>query len=319
MKTMSRNILTLIVTTSLLIADVAIAQNFTSERNYDHAILLSSTSTPHGYSYGIDHLNTEDPVMNFYNGIHMMNTQDLEQAEFYFDKVLSKQPDNPQVYHWLARINILRDQHNKAIEMATKSLQLNPGHFQTHLDLFVAYSKLGLQQEAHHHLFQASTIDPDYISKRAARLIIEKDDLKTATYMFKIVHQATPGSMLNSLNYGRSLIMSGQLLEAEKVLESGYQLNSAGSGHFDLLYTMYFNALLDNRQYDKILTISSEKVSQSYYHQYYYRAMGHFHKGDLEGFDLNARLYFQYQGKTAPKSLINWAMANNNFDNQGAD
>ena len=113
--------------------------------------------------------------------------------------------------------------------------------------------------------------------------------------------------MLNSLNYAKALMIAGKNAHAEKILEIAYQSNDYSTEHFQMLYKMYFAKLLKHRKYEFAVTLASEKVPDSFYSQYLYKALSYFKLGDQTAFEENATLYFRHKQKEVPSSLIAWA------------
>lgn len=297
----------------MVVSTISVGQNLLSyAKAYDQSILLSKPAIS-STQYPENHL------MEYYHGIQLLNGGNLQEAKSAFLNSLQDRPNNAKAYHWLSRISIQQKEFQGAIEMASKSLSIDPHQYDTHLDLFLAYSGLQLPVEARLHLVESAKLNPEYVTKRGARLIIEKDDFHGAMYLFSAVHEAAPGHILNALNYSRGLMIAGEYTQVEQVLADAYDLNAGDEEHFDLVYTMYFNSLLENKKYDTVLELASKKVNTAFYHQYYYKAMSYFHNGDDAQFTSNASLYFQYQGQSLPSSLKAWANANSHHSEIGAD
>ncbi len=95
--------------------------------------------------------NPDDPAPHVFLGNAYLLTKNLDAAEAEFKIVLYLSPDSDAAYYELARINTLRGDHETALLLLNRAVELNPGFADAHLALARIHEKLGNSQEARLH------------------------------------------------------------------------------------------------------------------------------------------------------------------------
>lgn len=243
-------------------------------------------------------------------GIELMTNLQLEEAENHFNRAIQSNPVSAEAYYWMAKLKVEQEDYQKAIEMGTKAIWMDKTLYEAHFQLFVAYSKLQLRQEAKYHIIETARINPEFVSRKGASMIIEYEDLGSALYFFKAAYTANSSNVLNALNFGRALLINKDPKNAELVLRSAFVPSNTEEEQFNKLYEMYYNTLLENKRFQEVLDcpfLTAHDPDSN--HQYYFKAMSYFHLGDVGKFKENANQYFHLKDQTAPQSLLSWAMA----------
>lgn len=79
--------------------------------------------------------NTNKAVLALVDRAHQASTRgDLATAESYLERGLRIEPRNPQLWHYLAKVNLFQGRHQQAISMAKRSLALASSQQQLQAD-----------------------------------------------------------------------------------------------------------------------------------------------------------------------------------------
>lgn len=141
---------------------------------------------------------------------------------------LQQEPHNPQAWGFLAELNLLAGDKNKALKIISKALSLAPS-LPSSLHLAKTALLAGDHQQCDHilkdltfntaHPLSASAIELDL----AANLWLRLNQPYRALSLFEQAHSLDELNTNISLNYAICLKMAGKIQEAEKLFESVIQ------------------------------------------------------------------------------------------------
>jgi tetratricopeptide (TPR) repeat protein len=152
---------------------------------------------------------------------------EAEDALALLEALNQAQADNPQMLILQARFTLQLEQHEAAISLLDRALEIEPSLVDVHLIKAQIYLAQGDRDRARAVLAQVLEERPDDFALRMqyARLLVEDEDYEAASEQYQIVQQKQPDNAEVSLNLALLYIEIGQLDKAARLLEHLLELD----------------------------------------------------------------------------------------------
>ncbi len=178
-------------------------------------------------------------------------TGDLEGGQSYFEELLQEDPDNAYAYYGLARMNLEKEEYEKAIENLKKCITLDPSiaeAYSSNGGLSEAYMSIEASHEAYQ--FFQSLVEADSTNACAyyglASNHIDHYEIDKALEMLNKSLQIDPGLIRA---YGELAFCYGITGKYQKVLEISEILLTMAENRKDLDWISYANDLMGNAHF----------------------------------------------------------------------
>jgi tetratricopeptide (TPR) repeat protein len=152
---------------------------------------------------------------------------DLWQAKGLYEKILKKQPNNPDVLHLLGVLLSQCGDHDSAVRYISKALLFNPSNADLHYNLGNAFQKKGDLDEAINAFQTALGLNPNLVDAHynLGVALLEKGQLDQAINSFRKALQLNSNLYDAYYNLGNAYRDKGQLDEAISSYQKAIQLN----------------------------------------------------------------------------------------------
>ena len=146
---------------------------------------------------------------------------DLESADFYFQKTLTSQPENIEVYNNLAAIKNSLGSHKEAIRLLERSLEINPSFFEALNNLGISQNALGKFKAAIKSYCQVLSKTPDawnnlYFPLRS-RILTDEISFEDIEYLLKDVISEQPVSYFTLIHRLKRGLQEGSQSHADLI------------------------------------------------------------------------------------------------------
>jgi tetratricopeptide (TPR) repeat protein len=147
----------------------------------------------------------------------------------------------PGGYNNLANAYYKQGKVNDAIQMATKSIQVQPDYGVAHYNLGNLYAAEGRFDLAQHHFEETLRLYPNYGEARSnlGLLLLQKGDPEAGIEQFRKALEINPDLGTTYLNLGAALIQQGRLDEAISPLQKVVELDPKSDRTHYYLGTIY--------------------------------------------------------------------------------
>ncbi len=167
---------------------------------------------------GIARTHARDVNFNWSND----SAKSLKLAEEALNKGFSLEPENSEIWASMASTNLAQRRHKKALEAALKTVQLVPNSADAHAQLAWILINNGKHNEGLSTISYAKKLNPFHSQiylfvEGAAQFLLNHYD--EAIELLEIAVERNPSFDRSRLYYSASLAMSGNLDEAEWVME----------------------------------------------------------------------------------------------------
>jgi TolB-like protein len=196
---------------------------------------------------------------NYLNNLGLDKEKNLKKVEEYATKVFALNPDS-YVGHWLMSIIHWKNGNiRKAIIEYKKSLEINPNHIDSLVQISYFYICVGKVSNAKPLIMRLLDIAPlDWTTQYVAgEAEFEEGNFEKALFHFLQMYKLDPGNQICLIYYGRGLACENRLKESYEILDQ-----AAGLGPSDFWFTqfaLFIKYALQNKK-TKALKVVSEDL-----------------------------------------------------------
>ncbi|MGQ9619107.1 MAG: tetratricopeptide repeat protein, partial [Candidatus Aminicenantia bacterium] len=145
--------------------------------------------------------------------------KDLACAIEKYENLIKVDPEIPLSYHYLGRIYHKRGEHEKAVNVIKKGLEINPDSYQLLSQLSAVYTVMGKYNEALESAKKALEIKPDFFEALVAIgwILSHSGKPTESLYYYEKALKIEPENKLLNIDYAYSLLLSGQVQRAIEI------------------------------------------------------------------------------------------------------
>ena len=191
-------------------------------------------------------------------GISLSFVGRYKEARAVYENALSLNNEDPELLHNYAILLQELKHLPAAIKNYQKAISINSKLFAVHASLASALEESGQRDQAINSYLDAIKINPLYLEAHAALKKIRwaSKDIVNLHASYKLVSETYPNSVEGLCNFANSLCESGDINEAQTIIEKAISQSKSNGRSFNILATV-FKA---QKQYNKALEAHRKSI-----------------------------------------------------------